>query len=359
MATGTHCDNMTSIVVRDRGIQVLRLRQTRRGTVVHSYAAAVLGTGVVENGTVYDSERLAVAIREACDAAAPYPVRRGAPVAFTLPESKTFMRVVTLPRMDDEEIADALHWEIEGYIPMPVDEVYYDWRVADTLENDHDMVSVLVMAAARTVVDAYIAAADGADVRLLGIEADSVADTRALADTSWKMQDVMIISCGIMHTYLAIVARGIPIFTVSIPVGHRTLISDASHALGMTTADAERLIATDGIGSYITHDPLFTAIEPGLAMLAEEIRRSAEFCKQELADCEHITKVILCGFAATTKGLRAYLVKATGLPVAIADPWINANLRPGIIPPVSQTAALDATSAIGLALRRFTYEDFS
>lgn len=353
-------NSVVGIAIRDDGVQVVRLTRSSGGARVAGFGVAPLPAGAVTGGAVADSALLAEGIREACRRAMPEPVGEGVDAVVAIPETKTFIRIMSLPQLPQEQLREAVRWEMEGYIPLPIDDVYYDWRAAETIPpQQKGHVSVLVVAAARTVVDGYIAAVTDAGLRLVGIEPDSVADVRALAEPSWRDESVMILWIGATQSRLSIVIGAVPIFTVSIPVGMATVTADLERAFGIATPEARRILATDGIGSHILRDPVFQAVEPGIATLAEEIRRSGSFCIQSLQHCDGINRIVLCGAGASVRGLRAFLVRRTGLPVVCADPWRNAALDPGAVPPMDRAVATDAVTAIGLALRTFSYEDFA
>ena len=38
------------------------------------------------------------------------------------------LRVVQLPHMGKEELNEAIQWEVEANIPLPLEEVYFDWE---------------------------------------------------------------------------------------------------------------------------------------------------------------------------------------------------------------------------------------
>ncbi|KKU82832.1 MAG: type IV pilus assembly protein PilM, partial [Candidatus Amesbacteria bacterium GW2011_GWC2_47_8] len=46
-----------------------------------------------------------------------------------LPEEQVSSHVVELPMMKDDEIEQALEWQVEQYIPIPKDEAVWSWEV--------------------------------------------------------------------------------------------------------------------------------------------------------------------------------------------------------------------------------------
>src|SRR3990167_6973749 len=50
-------------------------------------------------------------------------------VVVALPESKVFTRLVEMPALSDAELASAISWEAEQYIPIPMSDVQLDYKV--------------------------------------------------------------------------------------------------------------------------------------------------------------------------------------------------------------------------------------
>ncbi len=348
---------VVGVSVRDDIVRVLQFAFVKGRAIIHAVATAPIPQNVMDHGTVVDHRRLGETIRQACDHAKPHAIAQQADVVCALPESKTFIRIMSLPRVPEDQIAVAMQWEMEGYIPMPVEDVYYDWQRVPVLEYDENKYAIVVVAAARTVVDGYIAALKYAQLRVVGIEADSIADARAVVDHGVQSGQ-MILFCGDISARLAIVINGVPIFSVSIPVGYQTLVMNIVRAFGVSVKEAQRMLAVDGIGSYIDEDPLFNAVFPSITTLSNEVRRSADFCLQALAQCRQVTSILLCGKGATIKGLRSFLVREVGIATYIADPWRNVDYMTETLPLLSRIEALDAVTAIGLASRKLYYEDF-
>jgi len=48
---------------------------------------------------------------------------------LALPESSVYTRVVEMPSLSDSELASAIHWEAEQYVPVPLDQVNIDYEV--------------------------------------------------------------------------------------------------------------------------------------------------------------------------------------------------------------------------------------
>src|SRR3989344_6400781 len=50
-------------------------------------------------------------------------------VSISFPESLVFTRVIEVPALSQRELASAIKWEAEQYIPLPLDQVNVDFTV--------------------------------------------------------------------------------------------------------------------------------------------------------------------------------------------------------------------------------------
>ncbi len=327
-------------MVRDNTVRVMRCVR-RRGTyrvVSHAARAASRVTVRVLTDTLAH--------------ATPRPVAPGTCAVVALPEDKTFLRIVMLPHAAARHMRTAVAHEIEGQIPLRADDVYYDAQRVPALDRD-GKAAVLLVAVARTVVDATFALVRDAGLRVVAMEPDSIADVRALAPPS----PCILLFCSQSHTRITAVVGGVPVFTVSVPVGYVAFAASVAQAFGISQDDARMRLAADGIGSYIDADPLFRALTPQLRMIVSEIQKSVAFVTHIVPVA--ITDVVFYGAAAQLRGLRAYIVRETGLRIRHADPWAQCALAEHTVPPLPYTQAMDAVTAIGCMLRELHYEDYN
>src|SRR3990167_1483734 len=77
-------------------------------------------------------------------------------VAISIPEPSVFTRTIKFPLLTDAEIASAVKWESEQYIPIPVAEAIIQHTVLQRNENSSPPeVLVLLVAAPKVVVEKY------------------------------------------------------------------------------------------------------------------------------------------------------------------------------------------------------------
>ena len=63
-------------------------------------------------------------------------------VAMSIPASRTFNRLITLPRSATKNIDETIRLETEQYVPMALDDLYMDYTVIGVNKSKIDVLSV-------------------------------------------------------------------------------------------------------------------------------------------------------------------------------------------------------------------------
>lgn len=124
--------------------QAIRAVAVKAGVVTQSVSAELpLGSFSLQTISV---ETIKAALAELYSQLAP----DHAYVSIGVPESFSFSRVHTLPKMPLKEVTEALYWQLETIFPLGRDDVYYDWKL---LSTDNNQLEVMVVAMPRPTLD--------------------------------------------------------------------------------------------------------------------------------------------------------------------------------------------------------------
>jgi len=103
-------------------------------------------------------------------------------VVVSLPEPLVFTRTVKFPLLTDAEVASAVKWEAEQYIPIPVNEAILQHQILEKKETaTPPEVLVLLVAAPRTLIEKYLKVVSLAGLNVIAAETQLMALCRALA----------------------------------------------------------------------------------------------------------------------------------------------------------------------------------
>lgn len=325
---------------------------------VVSYGSAPIPFGSIIDGDIQKKDSVVLAIRRAIENARPEKIKTRK-VVCSLPETKAFLRIVSVPQMEEQELAEAVKWEIEANIPLTLDQVYYDWQsLSCQIGAEKGKKSVIIVAVAKTVVDNTIEVLEAAGLEPVGLEIESIAQARSLVSDSLGERTTLIVDIGDRRTSFSVVKDCAPCFTSSIPLSGQSLTEAIAKQLNVSIEEAEKIKREHGIGSSFKRDVLFKAVLPVLENFATQIERSIDFYISGLQYSKNIDAIIICGGGAHTKGIVPYLTKKLGRQLDLGDPWVNVKLR-GRTPLIERGESVQYSTAIGLALKGIRYGYFA
>jgi type IV pilus assembly protein PilM len=350
--------NVFGLDLSDLSVKVVELRNDGSTDFVSSFASVPLPVGSLRDGEIQKKEQVLAAIKKALEIAAPSPVKTKK-VICSLPETKAFLRVISIPQMNEEELQEAVKWEMEANIPMPIEQVYYDWQVIpQDLFAEKNKINLLVVAVSNVVVDQTLEILELAGLEPVGLEIESIAQARSLLLEKNDKATVLIVDIGDRRTSFSVTKGGVPCFTSSIPLCGQSFTDVISKGMNISFEEAEKIKFTYGIGSDFKNDALFKFTKPILENFQQEIERSIDFYLTGLKYSSSIDKIIFCGGGANTKGIVPYLAKRLGREIEVGNPWTNLQFGKNL-PAIEKDQSVQYSTAIGLAIKGLHYEDIS
>jgi len=91
------------------------------------------------------------------------------------------VRHVKFPRMPEEELREAIKWEGQQHIPMPIEEAVVDFEIIDDYSgSDEAEMEVMLVAAPRKLVESHVQAIELAGLTPIAIDVQPFAVLRAV-----------------------------------------------------------------------------------------------------------------------------------------------------------------------------------
>ncbi|MBP6929657.1 MAG: type IV pilus assembly protein PilM [Candidatus Moranbacteria bacterium] len=343
----------------DLSIKAVWLDRSGGHDSVASFGSVPMALGNVVDGEIMNADAVRNAVENLLQKAGPKKIKTHQ-VICSLPETKAFLRIIALPKMEAEEVKEAIKWEIEANIPLTLDQVYYDWQILDlNLTQEKGKMSVLVVAVARSVVDQFTEVLESAGLEVIGLETESIAQARSLLAEKNEKTTTLIVDIGDRRTSFLVAIGSTPCFTSSVPLSSQMITEAISKSLRISFDEAEDIKLKHGMGSLVMKSPVFKAAEPVLESMATEIEKSIDFYLNNLKYSETVDAIVLCGGGSNMNGFLPYMAKRLGRPVEFGNPWVNVRLGREI-PLIDRRHSVQYSTAIGLALRGLDeYEDFA
>lgn len=239
-------------------------------------------------------------------------------VTIGLPESQIFTRVIEMPIMTETEMASAVKWEAEQYIPIPLSEVSMDFTILEKYEADNKM-SVLLVAAPLSLIEKYKHIISGADLTLSAIETETTSLSRAFMDTEDLAPVTVIVDIGGGSSCMAIVKKGSLAFTRSISVGGINLTRAVAQNLSISEQQAENYKITYGLEKDKLDGKVREAILPIIEILTSELKRGINAYQTKDKD-NPVQRIVLAGGTCLLPDLVVYLTEETGIETQVGNP---------------------------------------
>lgn len=270
-------------------------------------------------------------------------------VNASLPESQIFTRVIEMPVLTETELASAIKWEAEQYVPMPLNEVKLDFAVPPLKpgENAPQKTEVVLVAAPLTLIEKYRKVLAMAGLEPVSLEPEIIAVSRSLVGVN--NPPTLVINLGAATTDLAILRRGFLIFTRSVSSGGEMLAKAVAREMDLDISQAEEYKRTYGILEDKFEGRILNAVKPILEMMIEEIKKSLMFYQDKYPE-EPIRVINLCGGTAKLPGFTAYLAQNLGIEAQIGNPWLNVKKDPRFFSKIEEEGTIFAV-AVGLAMK--------
>lgn len=331
----------------DIGSTAIRLVQLKRGgehPALVAYGALPVPANLTTSDSKMDQDKIAELIRQL--------VRENRVslknVVVGLSASKVFATVITTPKLDNTQLAKAIRYQAEQYIPMALDQVKLDWAVVDQ-SKDGKQLEVLLVAAPNTVVDKYVGILEKAGLEPLALEANATAVARALMPSNNLA--VVVVDFGSLESDISIVWNNAPRLVRSVSVGGTTLVRSVAQNLGLDEVQANQFTFKFGLTQSKLEGQVFKAIKPTLDNLVSEIEKSAKYFNGRYPDVK-LEKLVITGATSSLPELGPFLANSTGLPVEFGNSWVNVSY-PSALQDKLMGLSVEYAAAVGLAGRGY------
>ena len=349
---------MFGIDIGSRQIKAVQLAKHGKLIKLVGYGVVDIPPNSITEGIISDPEALAKAV-QGIYTGATWGKINAHQVAASLPEAKVFTHVLQLPAMSDAELASAVQFETEQYIPVPISDLYLDYRAIDIEAGKSDQPgtkNILLVAAPKSIVNSYLQLFELAGLEVRSLEISLQAVVRAMIASQKTGETSLIVDFGSYETAMTVYDKAIRL-TGSAPLGGENLTAALMTTLKVSYEEANEIKQKFGIAPSDLQPKILAAVEPTLTTIVGEMRKIIKFYQerdQKDDDWPKIKTVVLSGGSASMPGIVEYLAERLEVSTAVGNPWANISTFP--LKPVPKSVAPMFTTAIGLALREFDNE---
>lgn len=303
--------------------------QTGRGVpVLRRYGQVSLPPGAVVAGEIMDESVVRDALVQLWKKAK-LPRKR---VVVGIANQRVIVRRVDLPYMTEDELTEALPFQAQEYIPIPVEEAILDFVLLEefTTPAGEPMLSVLVVAAQKEMAADVMRVVANAGIKVMAIDLQAFALVRAAVGGDLNLdagaQAVVNIGAGLTQVILL---KGDAIrFLRILSLGGETFTKVLIERMGIDAEQAEHLkrrigVAVEGkpAAGVGTEERARALLTDEADLLIEEVRGSVDYYLSQ-AGGGNLERLLVSGNGARLPHLANRLGRALGVgiePVRVLD----------------------------------------
>ncbi len=329
-------------------VKAVVLRRARAGWSLVAVGEAPLPDGSLRDGTAAEPTAVSEAVSGLLDS---LKVRR-ARVAAALSGHSVIVKRLSLPSMTLAELAEAIPWEAEQYIPFDLSEVQLDYQVMNTADAAKNSLDVLLVAAKRDRIDdrAGIIAQTGRRPVVLDIEAFALANAYQMNYPERTDPLAALVHIGRAVTIVCLLEHGHPAFTRDIAIGGQVHLDAILRELGPTGVDelAAKRILNGQFPNDVSPDQVASVLREASGQLVQEVRKTIDFYRAT-APVDKLSRIVVSGGAYQAVGLVDLFASEFGAPVDVFDPFRRVSRSSRV---TGEATGPAYAVAVGLAMRR-------
>ncbi len=350
--------------IGSRTAKLVQLEKHGKNTRVVGYGYAAFPADSITEGIISDPEAIALSIKSlmAKPTAGRLTAKRA---AISVPVAKVFTRILQLPPMNESDLAQAVSFEAEQYVPVPINDLYIDYEVIPTakkplkpassvndkneaIKTEEIHTDVVMVAAPRAIIDSYIKLFDLLNMEVSSIETSLTAITRAMISANQPRRAELVVDFGSRSTDLSVYDEATRI-TGSFAVGGDDLTQTLVKTLAISLDQANEIKYKFGIGESGLQTKIKDALAPQLKMVTDELKKAIKYYQDRSEEQKQIDTLVLTGGSSRMPGFVDFLYNEIKIPIILGDPWQRLNVKP--LPEASKLEGAMYTTAIGLAQR--------
>jgi len=326
-------------------IKIAQLEHQKDG-----YHLAAFGSGPsTGKGLLSEAESDLIALAEAIKSLCREAKIKTKNVATALPQDLVFTRIVTVPKLSEEELVSSLKWEAEQFIPIPLSEVTLAHQVVGQIKDGQkERNKVFMVAAPNRLIDKVLKVLETAELTPVSLETEIISMARSLVKPDGDT--AMLVDFGAKATDLAVADNGQVVLVHSLGIAGETLTKALVTQLGLESSQAEAYKRAYGADPAKLEGKLLQTIGPILEKITVEMEKTIQFY-QTSSGQKKISRIILTGGAAGLPEIAALLTKKLNLEIQLGDPFVQIK-KDGLETKIPSGKAFIFAVAVGLAMKK-------
>ncbi|MGH7790814.1 MAG: type IV pilus biogenesis protein PilM, partial [Thermodesulfobacteriota bacterium] len=201
--------------IGSNSIKLAELKETKKGYQLKNIGETLLPPEAIVNKVITNRDAVSEAIYSLIE-----ELRvKTKNAVISISGHSVIIKKVSIPKMSEKELREAVPWELEQYIPQNIEDVNYDFQIlpGQTPEGNMD---VLIVAAKKDITNDYINVVNDAGLNPVVVDVDVFAlENMYEANYPESGGVVALVNIGASVTNINILKNGVSVFTRDITTG--------------------------------------------------------------------------------------------------------------------------------------------
>ncbi len=273
-------------------------------------------------------------------------------IAVSVSGPSVIVRFISMPRMSHEELAGAIRFEAEKFIPFNIADCVTDFQILRKLEQENRL-EILLVAAKKDLIEDRIRIVEAAGLSARVVDVESFALANAFSrnvPTEDPDKTIALLNIGATISNLSILRGNVLCFVRDMAIGGNDFDAAISKSLAVSVEAAEEMKKVPVKVPKEKGREMTSSTRPAVNSLLDEIRPSFSYYENQYG--RTIDDIYLSGGAAAMAGLDGYFEEAFGIKPLRWNPFQflttdSAGVDTGLLENTASSFAI----AVGLALR--------
>lgn len=312
--------------ISDLNLRAVQLYKSGKKIRIQALSKIDLPKGIIEHGYIKDGQVVSGALSTLLSKPI-YGSFSSNKIVACLPETKSFIKLIKIEN-GPNNLNTIIEAEIEKYIPIAINEMYYDWQIINKMEDGFE---VMIGAAPYTIVNQYIDLIKSLKLEISALEIEGMPICRSLLkEESPDFKEMTnssycIIDIGAKRTSMIVYAKNTIVFTLSMPISGEEITERISSTLEINRDQAEKAKIICGLDKNNARGIIHEILSEMIKDLIGKLNDSFEYYAKNYPDFPPIKKLILCGGGSNIKNLSEIISSELNIEVTKGNPFININ----------------------------------
>jgi type IV pilus assembly protein PilM len=270
-------------------------------------------------------------------------------VSIAVSGPSLIVRLISMPKMTDEELTSAVRFETEKFIPFDINDCILDFQILNKEAKDKGSVDILLAAAKKEHVWQKIKTVQDAGFAVKTVDVDILAMANAFLKnfpSLDKTKNFALVNIGASSTELSILLGDRPVFVREVMMGGNELSAAIAKKTGLSPEQSEELLLSpkERLAEVVG------CAKAAITNLIDEVRLS--FGYHENQSGRAVDEIYISGGGSRMAGLEDGFHEAFGSKPRYWDPFqVLDKSSPHINAEVLEKTKHSFCVAVGLALR--------